>query len=112
MALMAPPSPSEGKSSMDLMDPNSAVPRHVSPLLAGSPLVLLRSVAVEPLGLHDTSNLVSSLDSTPSLLPYSGAHCSKHVSELILDEGFKAIACSFALWFYLALLKGQFSIVP
>lgn len=79
------PSPSEGKSSMELMDLNSPVPRCASPLLASSPLVLPRCVPAEPLGPHNTSSLVSSLDSTLSLLPYSGAHCNKHVSKLAFN---------------------------
>lgn len=82
------------------MDPDSPVPRCASPPLAGSPLVLLRHVPAE----HNTSDLVSRLDSTLPLLPSRGAHRSRHGSKLVLDHGLKAIMCSAALWFQLALL--------
>jgi len=87
---------SEGKSSTELMDPDSLVPRWVSPLPAGSPLVLLRRVPIQPLGLHNTSNLVSGSDSALSLPPHSVAHCSKHMSMLVLDHELKGITHSFA----------------
>lgn len=93
------PSPSEGKSSMELVDLDSPVPRCTSPLLASSPLVLPRCVPAEPLGPHNTSSLVLSLDSTLSLLPYSGAHCNKHVSKLAFNPRSRTITPSFALWF-------------